>query len=173
TYSSQIYDLATELGAQVEVLVDNPNGKRFSTDNISVEPFPMRSANYKGARFWIEVERHAAQMADRAARFGADLAIVHNHYSLIALPAFARRGIPTVLTMHNTLWPMGGRLNARKRALFTLAAPILRRSMGAAVVVSPECGRQLKELLGDLPVFAHVPQYPAYLSELVREPTRE
>src|SRR5690606_15267440 len=85
TYSSQIYDLATELGAQVEVLVDNPNGKRFSTDNISVEPFPMRSANYKGARFWIEVERHAAQMADRAARFGADLAIVHNHYSLIAL----------------------------------------------------------------------------------------
>ena len=170
TYSAQIFELANELGAEILVVTDNRNSYTAKDRRISVESHVMGDLG-SGWRYWLNMKKHADLTARKAYDFGADAAIVSFHYGLFSLPAFKKYNIPIILDMHNTIWPMGCKPNLIKQFIFKAIAISGRDALAGVIGVSPECGRQLKQLIGEKPTFNHIPQYPVSLKNITIDNT--
>lgn len=165
TYSGQVFDIAKKLGSEVLVIADNPNSHTLLTENIMVEPH-VRGDMGSGLKYWLNMKKYADRVARRAHDFGADVAIISLHYGLLSLTAFRKYNIPVILDMHNTLWPMGFAPSFFRRLMLKAMVLRGRNVLRAVVAVSPECGRQLNELIEKKTVFEHIPQYPESLQHV-------
>lgn len=170
TYSAQIFDLANEIGAKILVVTDNINSYTHKDQSISVESHLMGDLG-SSWRYWLKMKKHADLTARKAYNFGANVAIVSFHYGLFSLPAFKKYKIPIILDMHNTIWPMGCKPNFIKQLIFKAIAISGRDTLAGVIGVSPECGRQLKQLIGEKPTFNHIPQYPVSLKNITIDNT--
>lgn len=165
-YSEMMFDLCRRLGASALIVPDR-EGEPVSSGRIEIRPM-ARNRGVSGWRYYREQWRYAGRLADAARGFGADAVIVTTWLPLGCLSAFARRGLPVLLSVHNTIWTMGGEPSPglRGRVLRRWAGHALRRHVGATICVSPECRRQIEAVAGRPkgPVRVFVPQYdPASL----------
>lgn len=168
-YSGQFFDVCDQFRAEALLVADRPAGT-VSIGSFTVEGLPFQT-QMRGWRYRLAKHAHTERLAERAAAFGADVALLHGHYGLSAPAAFDRKGIPAIVSMHNTLWPMGTRPSIQRRALYRLERGRARRSIRAALAVSPECARQLHQAVGPrVPVTVHVPQYPSSLLDRATAP---
>ena len=167
TYSGQVFDIAKELSSKTLVITDGSSNYALPDNSISVEASSIGDMG-NGLRYWLNMKKNAEFIARRAHDFKADVAIVSLHYGLLSLIAFRRYRIPVILDMHNTLWPLGHKPSFLKQLILKVMGILCRNRLGAAVVVSPECSRQLKTLLPNAKIFEHIPQYPDTLKDISR-----
>ena len=165
TYSGQFFDLVKELDSEALLVADDLNSFSLPNSRISVESFPIVNLA-TGWRYWLNSKNNAENIALRAHEFKADVAIVSLHYGLLSLQAFSRYQIPVILDMHNTLWPMGCKPKLTRRLVLKGSAAIGRDALSAVVAVSPECTRQITRVIGEKPIFEHIPQYPGSLNDM-------
>ncbi|WP_198034826.1 glycosyltransferase family 4 protein [Bradyrhizobium sp. WSM1417] len=118
---------------------------RLEDETIAMENRPKPLRNRGGLLFHLSQILYGAYLAFRAARFGADVAIIDSgstHYFVLML--FRALRIPVAVNLHNVLWPAGfppaGPVPRIIRALNRL---FFRFAAAGAIGVSPECERQV------------------------------
>jgi glycosyltransferase involved in cell wall biosynthesis len=156
TFSGQVADFVTAIGAEALMLSAHPDGRTLAHGAFRVEHRPRRTG--RGLRYHLLELRHALSLARAGRRFGATLAVVDSGaVPFYLLPLFRRAGMAVIVVLHNTLWPHGFRPQGRsKRLIERLDARFFKAGALAAVAVSPEAARQVDELCPD----GHCPVYP-------------
>lgn len=167
TYSGQLYELAKEHDATLTV-VHAHAGKE------ELEDGPFRfvhlDQSFRGGAlgyFWSQFKA-CVNIARIVRRHRPDFVLYSSNAPELALRFFPF-GTLRVLTMHNTIWPMGGapKPGLKNRLRLGLAIWGLR-TLNGAVCTSLECQRQLEALLGpnsDFRVQRPVMSTPIVLTE--------
>lgn len=171
-YSAQFYDICRELDAEALVTVDSTAIEPAAHGAIRV--IGVGSDQKAGGWRYIAQQRaHGRRLAEMAREFRADAAVVAGHHGLHGLAPFADAGVPVILTMHNTLWPMGVPPGLMQRLSLAAGAAGARRAISSVIVVTPECERQLRRVMRlDRPVHVHVAQYPPEMFRHAPPPER-
>lgn len=161
-YSGQLFEYCRERG--IETLAISHHSRRDSVrdEPLQIENQPRIFEKSRGVRYHFSRVVYALYLAIRAWRFGADLAIINAgtaHY--FALTSFRLLGIPVAVNFHGTLWPNGYEPKRRvARLIQVLDAWFFRRAVVATAGVSPECGRQVRQLANvELPFFEYRAQF--------------
>jgi glycosyltransferase involved in cell wall biosynthesis len=171
-YSAQFFDIARELGAQALVTVDSATIEPAEYGSIRVVGVGS-DQNASGWRYIAQQRAHGRRLAALARDFRADAALVAGHHGLHGLAPFAAAGVPVILTMHNTLWPMGVPPGLMQRLSLAAGAAGARRAIRSVIVVTPECELQLRRVMRlDRPVHVHVAQYPLEMFRHAPPPER-
>lgn len=151
TFSSQIEEFCADHGASAYFVSVHPDGRRYQDDRITIEHRPKRRSG--GLKYHVEEVRYGLALLRLARRFKADVALLDSgitHYFVMML--FKLSGIPVVPILHNTLWPAGFRPRGpAARVIERLDRPFWRNGPLAVIGVSPECVRQVRELVADPP----------------------
>ncbi|KRQ94735.1 hypothetical protein CQ12_04185 [Bradyrhizobium jicamae] len=140
-----IRTFAVSSNSRIDELGDGP---------VNIENCSKPLAGRSGARFHLSLILYGLQLAIRARRFGATVAVIDSgttHYFVLAF--FRILGIPVIVNLHNVLWPRGfpprGRLH---RAIRSLNSLFFTHVCAGAIGVSPECERQIiSESRGKVP----------------------
>ena len=179
-YSGQLLNYCRERNIETLAISYNSRFDSLRDGIFCIENRPRRWERAGGIKFHLSNISYAGYLAVRAWQFGADLAIIDSgsaHY--FALAIFRVLGIPVAVNFHNTLWPNGFKPERLvPRLLRPLDAWFFRRIAVATAGVSPECGRQVRELAGrELPFFEYRAQYrsegfPHVRTENERNPFR-
>lgn len=148
TFSSQIEDFASEIGAQLLMISTRADGAALQDGPIRLEH--LGKAQPRGWRYHVEQLRYCWKLLRKARAFKADIALIDSgvtHFFLLALfPVFGIRVVPI---LHNCLWPRGFRPSGLgQRIIQALDAWFWRNGALAAIAVSPEAERQVGELSG-------------------------
>ena len=169
-YSIQFFEVCHELGCSSTVFVDRPHAEPVERDPFKLyyEPFIPKSRGIRYIRDWFAA---ADALASRIADLGTDAVFMSIHYGFPMIAALAKRSIPVVLTLHNTLWPMSTTPRLADRVVRTLTRRTASTTVRAALSVVPEATRQLRATLpGDYPIIEHVPQYSDMQNDLRAAP---
>ena len=161
-FSGQLLEYCRERNIQTLAISSNPRIDSLRDGIIRLENRPRRWGRTGGIRFHFSGISYAIYLALRAWRFGADLAIIDSgsaHY--FALGIFRVLGIPVAINFHNTIWPNGFEpVRLVPRLIRSLDAWFFRRIAAGTAGVSPECGRQVRQLAGlELPFFEYRAQF--------------
>jgi glycosyltransferase involved in cell wall biosynthesis len=161
-YSGQLLNYCREQNIETLAISYNSRFDSLRDGIFCIENRPRRWARAGGIKFHLSNISYAGYLAVRAWQFGADLAIIDSgsaHY--FALAMFRVLGIPVAVNFHNTLWPNGFKPKQLvPRLLLSLDAWFFRRIAVGSIGVSPECGRQVRQLVGgELPFFEYRAQY--------------
>jgi len=157
TFSGQVADFVTAIGADALMISTHPDGRRLDDGRFRVEHRPRRAGG-AGLSYHRRELRQAWALARAGRRFGATLAVIDSGaVPFYLLWLFRGLGMAVVVVLHNTLWPHGFRPAGRtKRLVERLDAGFFAMGALAAVAVSPEAERQVDELCPD----GHCPVYP-------------
>jgi glycogen synthase len=161
-FSGQLFEYCRERGIETLALSRHPRTDCLSDGPLRLENRRRWFERTGGVSYHLGNVAYAFYLAIRARLFGADLAIVDfGSTHAFALTPFRLLGIRVALNFHNTLWPAGHPPEASiARLLLRLDAYFFRRIAVAAMGVSPECGRQVKQLAGRaLPYFEYRAQF--------------
>lgn len=140
----------------------NPRIDKFTYGETTLEQRPKPLGKSKGVLYHLGAVLYAFNLAWRARRFKADMAVIDSgtsHY--FALVAFALFGIPVAINFHNVLWPQGFKPNGPvQRLIFSLDSLFFRYQVVAITGCSPECHSQANQLARrSLPYFEWRGQY--------------
>jgi glycosyltransferase involved in cell wall biosynthesis len=129
---------------------------------LRLENRPRVWEGTSGGRYHLSRIFYGLYLCMRAWQFGAHLAIIDSgstHY--FALAAFRLVGIPVAINFHNTLWPNGFEPKQFKpRAINFCDTAFFRWLAAGSTGVSPECGRQVRQLAGpSFPFFEYRCQF--------------
>lgn len=170
TYSAMFYSLAALLGAVALVISETPVPPEVPPGPVTFRMLP-RDRGASGLRWHLSEAAYARQAARLVTAWRPDVVILHSD-----MPAslFTRLSGLLILSMHNTLWPMGQEPPRTLRRRLSLARRIKGlRAAQAALCTSPECARQLKLHLPHLPMQIEAPQSPDTASPTIhRDPHR-
>jgi glycosyltransferase involved in cell wall biosynthesis len=147
TYSSQFFDACRDAGAQALVISSHLRADTRRSGAITVQNRPRRWPGAGGWRFHLEQLMFGLMLTWRAARFGADVAIIADaaHWYVLAMMRWT--GVKVIPTLHCTFWPTGRRpTGLADRLLQRLNGWFWRRIPAATICLSPECERQVREL---------------------------
>ncbi len=177
TYSAMFFDLCQDLEAQAQIIV---RGMPLPEDEtIGNFRFDGVSHEISGDRLeWLNGSGdYADQCIEKVNSFDPDIIIVSMDFPVKHLPRLGK-GRHVILTMHNTLWPMGqkqfdlsaGLTGGLKVGLkIGVKKALLSRYLAkidAAICTSGECANQLtKVIAGDVPTFVSVPQQHITIKE--------
>src|SRR5262249_5574300 len=147
-FSGQLFEYCRERGIEMLALSRHRRTDCLSDGPLRLENRPRWFEHAGGVSYHLGNIAYAFYLAIRARLYGADLAIIDfgSTYAF-ALTLLRLLGIRVALNFHNTLWPAGHppeRSIARLR--LRLDAHFFRRIAVAVMGVSPECGRQVKQL---------------------------
>lgn len=149
-FSDQLVDWCKLRGINLLAIGHHPRSDSVSSPGVRIEQQPKPFAGAGGLRFHLGAVLYAWQLAWRARRFGADVALIDSgttHY--FALVFFRVFGVDVAVNLHNVLWPQGFKPTGRvTRWLNALNGWFFRRHVFAVAGCSPECGRQVTELAG-------------------------
>jgi glycogen(starch) synthase len=162
TYSEQLFDYCCERGIETLGLSHNKRVDYLRVGLIQLENCPRVFKGRGSVSYHLSMIARSAYLARRARRFGADLAIVDaSSAHCFALAFFALLKIPVVVDFHNTRWPNGFEPTRWPERLIRLLDAWFFRWVAAGTIgVSPECGRQLRQLAGPaLPFFEYRAQF--------------
>jgi hypothetical protein len=161
-FSGQLFEYCRERGIETLALSRHPRTDCLSDGTLRLENRPRWFEYAGGVSYHLGNIAYAFYLATRARLFGADLAIIDfGSAHAFALTLLRLLGIRVALNFHNTLWPAGHPPQASTaRLLLRLDAYFLRRIAVAVMGISPECGRQVKQLAGRaLPYFEYRAQF--------------
>lgn len=155
-FSDQLLDWCKLRGIEVLATAHHPRSDSLTYPGVTLEQRAKPFAGAGGLRFHVGAVVYAWQLAWRARRFGAEVALIDSgtaHY--FALWAFRLLGIAVAVNFHNVLWPQGFKPAGRvARTVRALDSWFFKRHVFAVAGCSPECGRQAAELAGRaLPFF--------------------
>jgi glycogen(starch) synthase len=146
--SGQLLEYCREQGVETLALSYNRRVDSLHDGPLQIENRPRMFEQSSGVTYHLSRVAYALYLAERARRFGADLAIIDSgsaHY--FALGSFRLPGIPVAVNFHNVLWPNGfepkGRLARQIRAL---DGWFFRTIAVGTIGVAPECGKQVRQL---------------------------
>jgi glycosyltransferase involved in cell wall biosynthesis len=146
TFSGQTQAFISDIGAKGYLVSVHPDARRLEEGDFVLEHRPKRPR--RGLCYHLEELRYCIGLLRTARRFRADVALLDSgitHYFGMAL--FPMFGIPVVPVLHNTLWASGFRPRGRvQRLIQRLDALFWKRAPLAALAVSPEAERQVREL---------------------------
>jgi len=150
-YSEQILNYCRLRQFRVLAISSNPRIDQFDDGQVRLENRPKPFRGRGGVNFHLSQVLYAAMLALRARQFGATIAIADSgttHYFCLAL--FRLLGIRVVVNLHNVLWPSGyPPTRPLGRAIRKLDALFFRYVAAAALGVSPECERQVRQQAND------------------------
>lgn len=157
TFSSQIEQACNDRGAELYVIGYPPEARVLRDGDVTIEHRPKPFGDAAGALYYLRELRYGLFLLKRAVRFHADVAILDSGCTFFFLfELFRFFGIKVVPVLHNALWPAGFRpMTLPARLLLWLDGFFWRRGPYAAVCVSPECERQLREVTAKI-------RYPVY-----------
>ncbi len=155
-FSEQLVHLCRSRGIELMGVSHHTRPDQQEDGRIRMLQGPRPLDGGGGWKYHLGSIAYAVQLAWRARRFGADLALVDSgttHY--FALFAFRALGIPVAINFHNVLWVEGFQ---PQRGVWPhirrLDAWFFRRHVVAAAGCSPECERQVRQIgRPDLPFF--------------------
>jgi glycosyltransferase involved in cell wall biosynthesis len=146
TFSGQLYEYCRQRKIQALFISCHDTVDRLHTPQIELLNLPNRWGRRASWRFHLGRLWYGAQLAWRAWRFKADLAVIDSgttHYFVLAL--FRLFGIAVAVNFHNVRWPQGypprkplGRLIRRLDSWF------FRSIASAALGCSAECAIQAR-----------------------------
>jgi glycosyltransferase involved in cell wall biosynthesis len=161
-FSGQLFEYCRERGIETLALSRHLRTDRLSDGPLRLENRPRLFERAGGILYHLGNIAYAVYLAVRARLFGANLAIIDfGSTHPFALTLFRWLGISVAVNFHNTLWPAKHAPEAATtRLLLRFNAYFFRRFAVAAMGVSPECGRQVKQLAGRaLPYFEYRGQF--------------
>jgi glycogen synthase len=160
-FSGQLFEYCRERGIETLALSRHLRTDRLSDGLLRLENRPRWFERASGILYHFRGISYAIYLAMRARLFGADLAIIDGNAHAFALTLFQLLGIKVAVNFHNTLWPAGhAPAAATARLVLWLDAYFFRRIAVAVMGVSPECGRQVKQLARRaLPYFEYRGQF--------------
>jgi len=161
-FSGQVVEFCQAQGIELLALSCNQRRDTIQDGRSQLENRPRWCEKCSGVRYHLSRIWYAVYLAMRAWRFGADLAVIDSgtaHYFAFALFGFFQ--IPVAINFHNTLWPNGFEPKGRiARLILALDAWFFRHVTFATAGVSPECGRQVRQLAGSqVPYLEYRTQY--------------
>lgn len=149
-FSDQLVGWCKLRSIELFAIAHHPRGDSISSPGVRLEQQAKPFAAAGGVRFHLGAILYAWQLAWRAHRFGANVALIDSgtaHY--FALVFFRLFGIAVAVNLHNALWPQGFKPEGRvARALNALNGWFFQSQVVAVAGCSPECGRQVMELAG-------------------------
>jgi glycogen synthase len=162
TFSGQLLEYCREQGIETLAVSNNRRVDSLRDGLLQVENRPRIFEKHGGMLYHLSRIAYALYLVVRACRFRADLATIDSgsaHY--FALSLFRLVGIPIVVNFHNVLWPNGFEPKGRTARLVRALDGLFFRSIVRATTgISPECGRQARQLAGcALPFFEFRSQY--------------
>mgnify|MGYP003585077884 CR=1 FL=1 len=145
TFSGQVEEAATRLGAALLMVSDRADGGRLEDGAIRIEHL-VRPKDASGLGFYINGLRYALTLVRRARRFRADIALVDTGVMpFFMLSLFRLAGIKVVPILHNTLWAEGFRPTGKlARLVMALDRLFWRRGPAFVLAVSSAIERQLR-----------------------------
>ncbi|MEO1136800.1 MAG: glycosyltransferase, partial [Pseudomonadota bacterium] len=158
-YSTMFYELVSALGANGQIVQRGPQSRppfidgEFRFDTVRL-PRGEGFFGYHAARF-----QYARACLAAIKDYGPDIAVVASDFDWQYLPLVKNRCRRTVLSLHNTIWPMGTRQFGTRQKAANAAISFWLRSVDSSVCTSHECERQLKHLSGNrIATFVAAPQ---------------
>jgi glycosyltransferase involved in cell wall biosynthesis len=161
-FSGQLFEYCRERGIETLAMSRHLRTDCLRDGPLRLENRPRWFEYAGGVSHHLGNIAYAFYLATRARLFAADLAIIDfGSTHAFALTLLRLLGIRVAVNFHNTLWPAGHPPKAAiARLLLRLDAYFFRRIAVAAMGVSPECGRQVKQLAGRaLPYFEYRAQF--------------
>jgi glycosyltransferase involved in cell wall biosynthesis len=161
-FSGQVFEYCRERNIEMLAISYNARTDNMRDQHLQIENRPRIFEKSRGVLYHVSRIAYAAYLAVRARRFGTDLAVIDSgtaHY--FALGAFRLLGIPVAVNFHNTLWPNGFEpKRGLARLILWLDGLFFRHLLAATTGVSPECGNQVRQVVGRaLPFFEYRTQY--------------
>lgn len=158
-YSAEFYSLVQALGARATILHLHPGRPLVADPRFEFLEVARPSQGARGIRYHLGELRYAARLARRLRAARPHAVVIASDAPFLTAVLLPRR-LRVILSMHNTLWPMG-RKPARLVARLRLALRrVLLKGFDAAVCTSTECARQLALLGRPLDqLFVEMPQY--------------
>jgi len=146
SYSAQFYSLVAALGAEALILTSSPEQPNAPDPRFQFVCV-KRSHAARGLRWHLAEREYARRVAAVINNWTPDAVILSGDLKPTAYHAVADKTC-LFLTLHNSYWPMGRRVNGPKnRFQQWLLGRALKRAAGA-VCTSVECARQYKALAG-------------------------
>jgi glycosyltransferase involved in cell wall biosynthesis len=161
-YSGQLLEYCREQNIETLALSFNSRADSVRDGPLLIENRPRLLKGRGPIAYHLSCTGYGLYVAYCARRFGADLAVISsNGVHHFALAAFRLVGIPVVIDFHNVLWPVGYKPDKWSASVIRALDAWFFRWVAAAVTgVSPECGRQARELAGHaLPFFDYRAQF--------------
>jgi glycogen synthase len=161
-FSDQLVDWCRLRGIELLAIGHHARADTLDCSGVRLEQRRKPLAGAGRLAFHVGAVLYAWQLAWRARRFGADLAVIDSgtaHY--FALAAFRLLGVPVAVNFHNVLWPQGFKPAGRvARFIAWLDGLFFRHLVFAVAGCSPECGRQAMEMARrEMPFFEWRGQY--------------
>lgn len=155
TYSSQLFDFCRAQGLKTYAISYCDDRKREWTPQFRVENIPKKILG-PGLLYHVSQILYGLRIVAIALRYRPEfLNITSGVTYWFVLAPLRLLSIKVIPHFHNCLWPNGYRPKGLlRRVLLALDGAFLRRFACAALCVSPEIERQLREIAGPtLPVF--------------------
>ncbi|MEL7486371.1 MAG: glycosyltransferase family 4 protein [Pseudomonadota bacterium] len=146
-YSTMFFELCRRLDADAQIVQRDPersDASRFEAVEIARIPF---SPGNGSLQYLANRSAYARSCVDAVNRFDPHLVIVSSDFVWRAFPALTR-GRKSILTVHNSLWPIDETAHPLKRRLKLSALSRWLRSIDGAVFTSHACARQINALAG-------------------------
>lgn len=146
TYSGQFATWCQNVGADAYIVSCHTKRATLNDGQFRLEHLP-KPAWGSGIRFHLAEVFYGWQLYRRAAKFRSDVAVISSgstHYFTLLLMWMS--GIKVVLSLHNTLWPVGHKPGGFVQKTIRRLDSLLFCRAHAIIGISPECIRQVDEL---------------------------
>jgi len=154
TYSGMFYSLTHALGAEALVITASETPP-FPLDSRVTFRHVARRRGMRGLRYHLSEAAYARTVARVLNDWQPDITVVGSD----APPGLFRHlHSSTILSAHNTFWPMGQRPGGIRARVSLAPRAYSLRHVSTAICTSAECARQIVALGGDKPTFVQVPQ---------------
>jgi glycosyltransferase involved in cell wall biosynthesis len=148
TYSSQLFDVCRELGAEAWAVGTHPRPGRASEGGITVEHRGDPLAAKSGAAYHAAHLAWARELARDARRFAPEVFVWNGEPYPFLLRPLRRLGARVVACHHNVLWPKLGAPRAVRRATLRLSRGFYRGWSEALLSASADVSEQLEQVAG-------------------------
>lgn len=150
TFSGQFADFCDSIDAEAYIVSYFAKPEVYHAGRFKIEHCPKAFANASGAKYHLSETLYGLNLFAKALRFRADVAVIDSgttHEFVLLL--FSLAGIEVVPVLHNTRWPRGFKPKSPVQRLISKLDSILFRWGARAVIgVSPECIRQVTDMIG-------------------------
>ena len=173
-FSNQFFEACAKAGASAWAVSPHPRADRLEDGAFLMEHRPMPKSLQKGGLAWhLGAIRYQLGLIWSAIRFRAHLAFLGDTGHLWLFSVLRLFGIRIVPILHCTFWPSGFRQTNRVRRIIQwLNGWFWRHHVFASIVVSDECGRQIREIAGKVPgpILVAMPLFRRELFTGIRAP---
>jgi glycosyltransferase involved in cell wall biosynthesis len=173
-FSNQFFEACAAVGASAWAVSPHPRVDRLEDGAFLMEHRPMPKSLQKGGLAWhLGTIRYQMGLMMSAIRFRAHLAFMGSAAHFWLYSVLRLFGIRIVPILQCTFWPSGFRQTKLvPRIVQWLNGWFWRRHVFASIVVSDECGRQIREIAGKVrgPILVAMPLFRRELFTGIREP---